>query len=287
MMTAILLGGLLASFAAIDAGRPMYDLWPKGNPGGWTRPDAEKSEKEKNAGFLIVSQISHATLEFFPAKNAKPNAPTVLICPGGGYYVVAIEHEGWEIATRLNEAGINAAVLKYRIPVPDRDKVRHLVPLQDAQRAIRLLRSDAAKLKIDPARIGILGFSAGGHLAAVTSTSSADAYPATDDIDKLSAHPAFTLLIYAAYLNVDGEVKLQPEVAVSAKTPPAFIIQTEDDFVPVEGGMAYALACKKAEVPVELHLFPKGGHGYGLRSKEAGIMSWPERAIEWINRLYK
>ena len=160
------------------AGDPLLDVWPSNPPDGWTRHDQEKSEVDQKQNFLIVSQISHPTLELFlapPSVNlhTMPIAPTVIVCPGGGYYIEAIEHEGWEIAKRLNGAGINAAVLKYRLPNRDSDKPLHKAPLQDAQRAIRLLRSHAEQYHLDPSNIGILGFSAGGHLAAINQRLSA------------------------------------------------------------------------------------------------------------------
>ena len=237
--------------------RPVLELWPKGNPDGWTRTDEETTTKSPDADFLITSAVSHPTLEIFRSKSAKPDAPIVIVCPGGGYYIEAIEHEGWEIATRLNLAGINAAVLKYRIPNRDKDKPLHKVALQDAQRAIRLMRWTAKELGMNPAHVGIMGFSAGGHAAAVTSTTPIDSYAAADDVDKLSARPDFTVLIYPAYLNVEGTMQLSEGIAVDKQTPPAFIVQAMDDPIPIEGSLAYAHACHLAGVPAEVHLFPK------------------------------
>jgi acetyl esterase/lipase len=266
----------LATFAP-EGGLPPMDLWPKGNPGGWTRDDKEVTE---TTDFRLIKNISHPTLEFFPAKNAEKGAPTVLVCPGGGYWIVAIDHEGYEIAKRLNEAGIHAAVLKYRLPVEGRDKVRHLPALQDAQRAMRMLRAGAKGYGIDPDKIGIMGFSAGGHLSAVASTELKAQYEATDDVDKQPFRPNFTVLVYPAYLADEGPLV----VPVDKTTPPAFLVSTMDDHIPMEGSLAYATALKKAGVPAEVHVYPKGGHGYGLRSKEPGIMGWPELMIAWVLR---
>jgi len=269
--------------ASQSPARPVLKLWPNGNPGGWTRNDKESSDN--NPDLLIIKGVSTPTLEVFRSKSAKPDAPTVMICPGGGYYIEAIEHEGWEIAQRLNLAGIHAAVLKYRLPDHDHDKPLHKVVLQDTQRAIRLLRAKAKELGIAATKVGILGFSAGGHASAVTSTAPEATYPPFDDADKLSPRPDFTVLIYPAYLNVEGTMNLSEGLVVDSHTPPVFIAQAMDDPIPIEGALAYTHACHLAKVPVELHLFPKGGHGYGLRTHEEGLKSWPDLLISWLGRL--
>ena len=261
---------------------PILKLWQSGNPSGWSRSDKETSERDKSGDLLLVKSVSEPTLEIFRAKGTKPGTPTVLILPGGGYYVEAIEHEGWEIATRLNLAGIHAAVLKYRLPNHDSDKPLHKVVVQDAQRALRLLRSKAKEYGFTPNRIGILGFSAGGHASAITSTARSESYAPIDDVDKLSFRPDFTVLIYPAYLNVEGTTKLSEGLVVDSATPPAFIVQAMDDPIPIEGALAYTEACHANKVPVELHLFPKGGHGYGLRTQVPGLKTWPDLLIAWL-----
>lgn len=269
---------------AINESRPVVKLWPAGNPGGWSRPDKEISEIVKGGDFMQLKAISEPTLEVFRAKGANANAPTVIILPGGGYYVSAIEHEGWEIATRLNLAGINAAVLKYRIPNRE-DSPRHKVALEDGQRAIRLIRQRGAEFGVSTTKVGIMGFSAGGHAAAITSTASVDAYAATDEADKLSPRPDFTVLIYPAYLNQESTLNLSPGLNIDKNTPQTFIVQAMDDGISIDGALAYTHACRAAHVPVELHLFPKGGHGYGLRTKAPGLEKWPDLLIEWLRRL--
>lgn len=276
---------LLAAMMFMISLRPTLDLWPASNPDGWTRSDVEAIEHDAKAGFDIVKNVSKPTLEVFLAAHAKPHAPTVIVCPGGGYAIEAIQHEGREIAERLNESGFNAAVLKYRLPNRETDKPLHKAPLQDAQRAIRLLRSRAAEYKIDPDRVGIMGFSAGGHLAAATSNAKAATYTPIDGADEQSFRPAFTVLVYPAYLNANGKPELPSDVAVDKETPPAFVVQTMDDRALVGSSFAYAFACQKADVPAELHLFPKGGHGYGLRTKEPGIAGWMDLLIAWLARL--
>ncbi len=264
--------------------RPILSLWPKGNPDGWSRSDKETSENQ-NGNLLLVKSVSSPTLEVFASKSARPNSPTVLVLPGGGYYVEAIEHEGWEIATRLNLAGFNAAVLKYRLPNHDKDKPLHQVVLQDAQRAIRLLRSQSSSLHLASDHVGLLGFSAGGHATAVTSTTAKGAYEPQDEADKANPRPDFTVLIYPAYLNLEGTTNLVDSVKIDEHTPPAFVVQAMDDPIPIEGALAYTHACHVNKVPIELHLFPHGGHGYGLRTQEPGLETWPDLLIAWLKRL--
>lgn len=264
--------------------RPIMELWPKGNPDGWTRTDKETEGKAPNADFWIVSNVSHPTLEVFKSTSAKPDAPIVLILPGGGYSIEAIEHEGWEIAQRLNLAGINAAVLKYRLPNRDQDKPLYKVVLQDAQRALRLLRFSARGLGMNPAHVGIMGFSAGGHASAITSTAKEDSYAPEDDADKLSDRPDFTILIYPAYMDKNGMPELSEGLVVDEHTPPVFIVQSVDDPYFSGGALAYLQACHKAKIPAEAHFFPTGGHGYGLRSHEPGVEHWPDLLIAWLKR---
>ena len=283
--------GLILSLAIVGTSivkpaRPLLPLWPLGNPGGWTRSDKEVVETAAGETYKILRSVSQPTLEIFLAKKPLVGAPTLLVCPGGGYWVEAIEHEGWEMAEFLNQSGINAAVLKYRLPNRDVDKPLCLAPLQDAQRAIRLLRAHAVTYHINPDRIGILGFSAGGHLAAATSVEKTETYKPTDATDQLSARPNFTALIYAAYLDSDGKPELTNDLKVDASTPPAFAVMALDDGIPVESSMAYARACRDAKVPMEMHIFPKGGHGYGLRSHEPRLKTWPDLLVAWTLSLY-
>jgi acetyl esterase/lipase len=266
--------------------RQIIDLWPGAPPGKWKREDLEIVEKNKAENFLTVKNVSKPTLEIFKAVGAGKDTPTVIICPGGGYCIEAIEHEGWEIAKRLNHSHINAAVLKYRLPNRDTDHPLYLAPLQDAQRAIRLVRFHSSLWGLDSTRVGIMGFSAGGHLSVEVSTATHASYLPTDGADELSARPDFAALIYPAYLDDGGRAKLSPDVIVTPQTPPTFIVQTMDDPIHVEGAFAYALACKDEGVKVEMHIFPTGGHGYGLRTKVPGISSWPALLTDWIKRSF-
>jgi acetyl esterase/lipase len=191
--------------------------------------------------------------------------------------------EGTEVCERLNRMGVTAVLLKYRVP-KRAGQEKHVAPLQDAQRAMGLIRKHARSWQVDPTRIGVLGFSAGGHLAAVLSTQFAErAYPKMDSADDLSSRPDFSVLIYPAYLTPEKDItKLSPELTVNTNTPEAFIWISADDPVKVEGALAYAAALHKQKVPIELHVFPTGGHGYGLRKTKESVTSWPQRLEEWF-----
>jgi acetyl esterase/lipase len=192
--------------------------------------------------------------------------------------------EGSEIAAWLNSIGVNAIVLKYRVP-PRKNTPEWLPPLQDAQRAMSLIRKNATDWKIDPHRIGVLGFSAGGNLAARLSTSyDQRAYPPIDDVDAISCRPDFAVLIYPAWLN-DKQGSLIPDVKVTAQTPPMFLVQTTDDPINPESSVAMYLALKHAKVSVEMHLYAKGGHGYGLRPTEKPVTTWPARCADWMKAM--
>jgi acetyl esterase/lipase len=210
----------------------------------------------------------------------------VIVCPGGGYHILAMDLEGTEVAEWLNSIGVTAVLLKYRVPAR-KDRQRYEAPLEDAQRAMGLVRQNAASWGIHPDRIGVMGFSAGAHLSAVLSCNYAQRrYAPIDAADQLSCRPDFTMLIYPAYLTVAKEGdKIAPELNLTTSPPPAFLVQTQDDSVRVETSIFYYLALKHAKVPVEMHLYPSGGHGYGLRSTEKAVTAWPQRAEQWMRGL--
>lgn len=225
---------------------------------------------------IRLTGVANPTLSLYPAASTGAPAPAVLVCPGGGYSKLAYNKEGTEIAAWLNNLGITAAVLKYRVP-DNRDGA-----LADAQRAMGLLRHNAAKWHIDSSRIGVLGFSAGGHLSARLSTNyDKRAYDAIDDADASPCKPDFTILIYPAYIAKD-DYKTAPEIPVNNQTPPAFILQTQDDTHYINSSIAYYIALKDAGVPAELHLFPEGGHGYGMRPSDHAVSKWPELCARWL-----
>jgi len=276
--------------AQADEAKPRdpVHLWPGKPPGDENKTfppegDATTDKDDLVAGRRLIrlGNVSDPTMTVFAPEPSKRNGTAVLVCPGGGYNILAYDLEGTEVCTWLNSIGVTAVLLKYRVPT--RAMARYMAPLQDAQRALGLLRSRASELGIDPERIGVLGFSAGGNLAVMLSTMPKRMYPKVDASDKVSCRPNFSILIYPAYL-VDKEHgdAIVPEVHVTKETPPTFIIMAEDDPVRVENVLRYYKVLRDAQVPAEMHLYPKGGHGYGLRRTELTVTTWPDRAADWL-----
>jgi acetyl esterase/lipase len=207
----------------------------------------------------------------------------VVVFPGGGYHILAMDLEGTEVCEWLNTIGVTAILLKYRVP----DPAPHGRALEDAQRAIGIVRSRAAEWHIDPQRIGVLGFSAGGHLAASLCCSfQKRIYSPADDADRLSCRPDFAVLIYPAYLSAgDSALNLDPAFHVTKDTPPAFIVQTQHDPIGVNNSIAYYRVLIQAGVPTEMHLYEAGGHGYGLRPSAMPVSGWPSRLAEWMRSM--
>ena len=244
---------------------------------------------------VVVSDINDPFFVFYPAEGVA-KAPVAVILPGGGYSVLGWNKEGTEIAAWLNGIGFSAAVLLYRAPE------QREAALCDTQRAIRILRGNAAKYGIDPDAIGVIGFSAGANLAAAASTNwRRCAYKRVDALDDLSARPDFQLPIYLwdvlprdtsaqgiqPKLVKGGRPNLRDEFPVDAETPPAFLSQSQDDFCQIETSIFYYLALREAGVPSELHVFPSGGHGYGLRQLGAPVDAWPALAAKWLMQFKK
>jgi acetyl esterase/lipase len=267
----------------------VIELWSGGAPGekgdigeeGDTTKPTERPTAGK--GVIRLGNVSKPTITIYRPPAGKDTGAAVVVCPGGGYKILALDLEGTEVCEWLNSIGITGVLLKYRVP-KRMGLEKHTAALQDAQRAVGLVRHRAKEWNIDPKRIGVLGFSAGGHLAATLSNNCEPrTYPKVDEADASSCRPDFTLLIYPAYLTVKEESdKLAPEVDVSSNTPPTFIAMTEDDPLHVESALYYAVGLSKAKVPLELHVYPRGGHGYGLRPTKDLVSSWPQRAAEWM-----
>jgi len=263
-------------------------LWP-GTAPGETKDLGKEQDTTKPTDNLVAGKrvirlgnVSKPTLTIYKPSKSKDTGAAVLVCPGGAYYILALDLEGTEVCEWLNSIGVTAALLKYRVPRrPGLEK--HAAPLQDAQRAMSLLRHRAPQLGIDPRRLGVLGFSAGAHLSAALSTTAERTYPTVDDDDQTELHPNFTVLIYPGYLTVkeDGD-KVAPELKIATNTPPTFIAMTQDDPVRVESALYYSLALKQAKVPAELHIYPTGGHGYGLRRTKEVATTWPDRVEDWM-----
>lgn len=293
-MTKIRLSLMLAAALGypLQAGQPKpvtLHLWPGTAPGetGDIGPEHDTTGPNGRlvAGKRVIrlGNVTDPTLTIYSPPARRNTGAAVLVCPGGGYHILAMDLEGTEVCEWLNSIGVTGALLKYRVP---RRKGRepHEAPLQDAQRAMGLLRQRAGELGIDPHRIGAMGFSAGGNLAALLSNNCRErTYRPLDGADAKSCRPDFSILIYPAYLTEKNEGdKLSPLLPVDANTPPAILVMAADDPVRAENVLTYALALKRAKVPVELHLYPTGGHGYGLRRTDNPLTWWPDRVTEWM-----
>jgi len=275
--------------SALGAEATTISLWPNGAPGEKGNLSEEKDTTKPTDNLVAgkplirLGNVSQPTISVYHPPADKDAGAAVLVCPGGGYNILAMDLEGTEICEWLNSIGVTGVLLKYRVPKRE-GLERHAAPLQDAQRAIGLIRQRAAEWKLDPKKIGVLGFSAGGHLAAAASCNyERRTYSAIDDADAQSCRPDFTVLIYPAYLTVktNGD-QVAPELPITTNTPPTFIAISADDPVRVENAMFYALALKNATVPTELHVYPKGGHGYGLRRTQEPVTTWPDRVADWM-----
>lgn len=277
--------------AGADDPPQVIELWPAGKVPGETKPRGEEKWLQpmpKQREVKRLTNVSQPTLTVFRPAKDKANGTAVVIAPGGGYNLLAWDLEGTEVAQWLNELGVTAFVLKYRVPRRGEQPQDQppLAPFQDAQRAIRWVRHHAADWGIDPQRIGMLGFSAGGHLTARTATNfDKSAYEPSDAVDQTSCRPDFVLLIYPAYLTKKDSLELVPEITVTPQTPPTFLVHAADDRIPAEGSIALFLALRRQKINSELHVYSQGGHGYGLRPSSDAVSTWPRRAEAWLESL--
>ncbi len=278
-----------------EIGPPRLPLWPATPPGPATvnGPEADTTTAKDNliAGrpLIRLGNVAIPTLTVYkpttPA-NGESTRPAIVVFPGGGYQILALDLEGTEVCDWLTHAGIYCLLVKYRVPntgpYPKSDAA-----LQDAQRAIGLARLHAADWGIDPTRIGVLGFSAGGHLSAAVSTHyDKRLYDPVDAADQISCRPDFAVIVYPGYLADDKSAFLDKlDIHVTAQTPPTFLVQAEDDPVHVENVLAYYSALKQAGVPAELHIYAQGGHGYGLRHTSLPVTDWPRSVERWLQSI--
>lgn len=273
----------VASSSALAQEKPLtLDVWPGKAPGETGQIGEEKFQDAQPGARQVqrLTNVSKPTITVFKPPKDKDTGAAVVICPGGGYSILAYDLEGTEVAEWLNTFGVTGIVLKYRVPKRP-DQAKHVLPLMDAQRAMSLVRSNATAWGIDPKRIGILGFSAGGHLAATASTNYGKRdYEEIDATDKVDCRPDFAVLVYPAYL-AEGD-KLNAEIKVDSKTPPTFFVHAGDDRISPENSARMYLALKQAGVPSELHIYTVGGHGYGLRPSKDAVSTWPKRCEEWL-----
>ena len=265
-------------------------LWPGVAPGEQGDIGEEKDTTKPDPSLppekyvIRLGNVSKPSITVFRPPADRDTSAAVVVCPGGGYNILAWDLEGTEVCKWLNNLGVTGVLLKYRVP-GRKGQEKYAAALQDAQRAVGMVRHRAKEWNIDPKRVGVLGFSAGGHLAAAVSTNyAARTYPTVDDADKVSCRPDFSVLVYPAYLTEKEDTsKIAPDIKVTGETPPAFLVMTQDDGVKVENVFTYALALKNAKVPVELHVYPTGGHGYGMRPSDHPVATaWPRLAGEWM-----
>jgi acetyl esterase/lipase len=287
------------STAGISQGT-IIKVWPSGVPG--SKSDTGYTEIEQVTDGLPVryNRVIDPTLTVYLPPAEKATGSAVLICPGGGYGTLAFDHEGHQIARWLNENGIAGIILKYRLPSDQVMKDKSTGPLQDALEGMRIIRRHAAEWMIKPGKIGVIGFSAGGHLASTLSTHWADkVYSLTDTT---SARPDFSILIYpvitfdASFTHMGSRTNLigkdpsaemigkySNELQVNEKTPPAFLVHSADDkAVPVKNSIEYYNSLQKFSIPSELHIFQKGGHGYGMSADRGTQSAWPAMCINWL-----
>ncbi|MFB0945144.1 MAG: alpha/beta hydrolase [Spirosomataceae bacterium] len=299
-MKKLILLFLMASVAGF-AQRTVIELYSDGTPG--LKPGVSVEEintSKKTDDITRVRNVTKPTLTVFVPKNKTSDA-SVIICPGGGYYILAIDHEGYDVAEWFAEHGVTAFVLKNRLPQEELFDNSTIRPLQDAQQALRIVKKNASDYNIDPDKVGIMGFSAGGHLAATASTHFDTQVGEVTDVNA-NVRPAFSMLIYPVIsfsdsyghtgsrnnlIGKDPSIsdieEYSNELHVTEKTPPTFMVHAFDDFVHIENSLSYVKALKKVNVPTELHLYDRGGHGFAFTNKNRGpVESWPDRLQDWM-----
>lgn len=292
-MTASLIMSM--TYANAQSEMPLY---PGEVPNYKSVPNTQKSETDKN-GILRILEVTVPTLTVYAPPKGKSNGISVIICPGGGYRALAALHEGSDVAREFNKMGVTAFVLKYRIPDEKAQVDKSIAPLQDAQQAIRVVRKNAIKYGVNPNKIGIIGFSAGGHLAATASTHFLR--PVGENADETNVRPDFSILIYPIISfkefgrnsSSDQLIGKNPttqmidlysnEMHVTKETPPVFLVHAGDDSsVPVKNSLVYYEACQKNGVQANLVIYSKGGHGFGLNNKSTKE-KWMDNVRNWMD----
>ncbi|MBI0400077.1 alpha/beta hydrolase [Cyclobacterium marinum] len=259
----------------------LIHIWPGKVPGETTAKKPAVITDNNSGGVTRLTDVTDPTLKVFLPDEKVNNGAAVIVCPGGGYKILAIDKEGYEVAEWLNTLGYTAFVLEYRVPQKQNGA------LNDIQRSIRIVRSGANEWNLDPNKIGVIGFSAGGSLAARAGTRyKEETYIAQDATDKVSPKPDFAMLIYPAYLDKGENRSLTPELKVDENTPPMFLFSTADD-AHANSALVMATALRDNKIPVALHLLPTGGHGYGLRTGNPAGETWPALAETWLKATVK
>jgi acetyl esterase/lipase len=289
---------LLSCWPAAAADKPLVvDVWPGKVPPG---DDASKIGEEKFIALKVegkpyevfgkptkwLTNVTKPTLTISRPARERDTGVAMIICPGGGYHNLGWDIEGEEVAEWLNSVGITGIILKYRCPRRPSDVKGEPAPgpLKDAQRAVSLVRSRAKEWGIDPNRIGMVGFSAGGHLVGATATSfDKRTYEPVDDVDKISCRPDFAIMLYSGYFKAKDKDALIPEMRVPPQTPPCLLVHATDDKISmVDHSVTMYLALKRAGVPTEMHIYAAGGHGFGVRKSDLPCCAWTDRCLEWL-----
>lgn len=279
-------------------GHAQVPIWPTTVPGAQPVDKPEVSGTVVDAAgkprlvagkpWVYVDRVTQPTMTVY-SPPGHGTGVAVVVFPGGGYNILAIDLEGTEVCDSLTSRGITCVLLKYRVPCVKTGPYRDcLTALQDAQRTVGLLRSQAAKWQIDPHKIGVLGMSAGGHMVAALSTHfDRRVYPAVDAADRESCRPDFAIALYPGHLAVPArKFALNPDIKVTSLTPPTFLLHAQDDPVdPVENSLVYYAALRQAGVPAEMHVYVKGGHAFGLRPTESPITRWPALVEAWLGTI--
>ncbi len=277
----------------------IVNLWNEYIPGSMSNEKYVEENLVLENGTVRVQKVTNPTLSVYLPAKEKANGSAIVICPGGGYALLAYDHEGIQIAKWFNNLGITAFILKYRLPNDKIMENKSVGPLQDVQEAIRYVRRNSSQWDLNPSKIGVIGFSAGGHLAATASTLFANK---VYNSDSTSARPDFSILIYPV-ISMNSEIthsgsrqnllglnptqdlvdQFSAEKQVSTSTPQTFLVHSQDDkTVPVQNSVNYFLALKKNKVPSELHIFEKGGHGYGTGKEKGTESEWTEMCKQWL-----
>jgi acetyl esterase/lipase len=304
---AVLVCGTLSAQTNVwepSPGHSQVPIWPGAGPAapGVTGPEAVLSNTDwvvAGKPFVFVVNVSQPTMTVYSPKVANTGVAAIVF-PGGGYNALAMDLEGTEICDWLTSRGITAVLLKYRVPTNPKVGPYSESPqaLEDAQRTLGLVRFRAAEWHIDPHKIGVIGFSAGGHMVAALSTHfDKRSYPAVDAADKESCRPNFAIALYPGHLSPyhpdepdswanQKQLDLNPNIVVTSNAPPTFLLQAQNDPVDdVRNSMAYSLALRNAKVPVEVHLYAKGGHAFGLRRTKLPITEWPRLVERWLRTI--
>jgi acetyl esterase/lipase len=294
-LTASLFVSLIVVCTAPAAEPLVVEIWPGKVPdesGGSgpervrMSPKLDRKQVEVTEPTRMITGVTKPTLTIYRLAAEKNTGTAILVCPGGGYWNLYWELEGEEVVAWLNSIGVTGIILKYRVPrrpdEPEHEPARR--PLQDAQRAVSLIRSKASQWGIHPERIGIVGFSAGGHLAVTTATSfDKRTYEPIDDVDKISCRPDFAIPVYSGYLKAKDKDELAPGLRIPTNTPPIFLVHGGDDIVsPPENSVLMHLALKRAGIPTELHVYANTTHDFGVRTNDRPYSKWTAHCADWL-----